>query len=345
MIFAATSAVAWWSWETLQDRRLELGAEAQPLHDGSDRRLLTTDLVEREAAGTRPRTSEPHSLSADLERSARPVRAVDAANITVDGRVAAGLVISAALGAATAASAWVVRRYPRRSPLVASVTREGWFDEQEVAEAGVDGEAESLGTVVGDPLEPAEADVTGQFAAEPAVQDGQVAEQTSLPTALVAQRQPDGDEGVPGSVSRVVPLDSGGWPVSADAAEPPPQSSTFSTTSDVAARQRLYDRRMSRSVPYVHPAWLWWAEENAPATVQELGLVGLRCMLAVPLDVGPALGAEARMFFPLNGSTMKVNARVSWKEHTADGMEVGLEFVGLTHDDSAALERLLVSMA
>lgn len=372
MIVAGTAAVAWWSWETLQDRRLELGAQAHTEDVRSDSRALTRDLVARRDTGTATQAPESRPLSANLERATGSVRAVDPTSITVDGRAVAVVVITAALGAATAASASVVRRYRRRTDRPPSVARRAATDGQEAAEAGVEGEADATraveaeveevdagvdveagaGEVVegeGDGPERAQVDVPGQVAAEPAEHGSLAVEQASLRAGLVPQRQPEGDEDLSGRAPRALAPQGGGAPAGVAAAGPPPEPSTFAVPSDVAARQRLYDRRRSRSVPYVHPAWLWWAEDNAPATVQDLSLTGLRCLVAVTADAGaaqgPALGAEARMFFPLDGSTMKVNARVQWREHTADGMEVGLEFVGLPHDDSAALERLLLSMA
>lgn len=361
MIFAGTAAVVWWSWETLQDRRLELGAQAQAGNDRPGSRTLTRDLVKRQDAGTGTRSRESRPLSADLERSTGSVRAVAPANISVDGRAVAVVVITAALTAATGASASVLRRYRRRTDRTPPVAHHGPSDGQGTAEAGVEAEAQEVAeaevevaadafrTVAAGALGPAEADATGQVAAEPAVQDGLVVEQASLPAALVTQRQPDGDEDASGPVPRVLPPQRAASPVGMAVSGQPPESSTFAVTSDAGSRQRLYDRKSNRSVPYVHPAWLWWGQDNAPATVREVSLAGLRCLVTVTPDVGaahgPGLGEEARMFFPVNGSTMKVNARVQWKEHTAEGMEVGLDFVGLSPEDSAALERLLVSMA
>lgn len=82
-------------------------------------------------------------------------------------------------------------------------------------------------------------------------------------------------------------------------------------------------------------------------TVQDLSVTGLRCLLSsAPTAAAsgtPALGDTVRVFFPASGSTVKPCARLHWKEHTTQGVMMGLEFVDLPLDDVDLLGDLVAA--
>lgn len=119
-------------------------------------------------------------------------------------------------------------------------------------------------------------------------------------------------------------------------------------SDDSVPSERIFDRRANGRVPYVQPAWIWWEGANSSAAVQDLSLTGLRCRLdeaepAAP-QVPPGLGDQVRIFFPVKHKTVKVTAHVHWREHGAEGLQVGVEFLDLAAKDLELIRELLIAV-
>lgn len=145
-------------------------------------------------------------------------------------------------------------------------------------------------------------------------------------------------------MTHAVPTPGTSWPVGQ--AEPVPHGSV-DLDAEQAARERIFDRQAARQLSYVQPAWLWWAEHNCPVTVQDVSAVGVRILLSLspgsPAPPTPTPGDATRIFFPVNGTTVKAAARLQWKERTSTHVEMGLEFVDLVQEHADLLRELLVA--
>lgn len=366
VIVGATAALTWLSWQTLQDRQVQLGGERDLPSSSADERSLVDDLVRRDETKTdSPPAASVERGPASLERPTSQLPTSGATSISLDGRILAGAVIAAALAAATGASLLVVRHFRRRNAAELQLQLQllddprAWLDDLPDLQPALPQEPE--GPLVMHEEEP--------LAAAEQRQDDDTERQVA--SLLVEQRR-DESAGLgpdrlgvepPEATGGSLPLDlveqvaAASWTVDPPAAEAggglalqaplAPDSARYDDlVADDAARERIFDRRVSRRVPYVKPAWLWWAEQNAPVMVQDLSLTGLRCLLGAPAGtaapVAPALADQVRVFFPVNGSTVKAAARVQWREHTPQGTQMGLEFVDLPADDVAAVRQLLV---
>lgn len=355
-IFGSTAALTWWSWQTLQDRQVQLGGERDLRSSSADERSLVDDLVKREDAGLEPPRSAAGPGPAGLERPTPQLPASAAKSISLDGRIIAGAVIAIALAAATGASWLVVRHFRRKAAaaLPASKGARAWLDNlpdlepvaPEEPESAAVGEKEPAAT----PDQSEAPDVDEQVAA---LLVEQRRDAPADPVALTPEpsRARDGialDLAEPSGNAAwaAEPAAAGGGTGTALKAPLAPDPVGHDLAEDAAARERIFDRRVSRRVPYVKPAWLWWAELNAPVTIQDLSLTGLRCLLGAPAGgaapAAPALAHQVRVFFPVNGSTMKAGGRVQWREHTPQGIQMGVEFVDLSPEDVAAVRQLLV---
>lgn len=355
-IFGSTAALTWWSWQTLQDRQVQLGGERDLRSSSADERSLVDDLVKREDAGLEPPRSAAGPGPAGLERPTPQLPASAAKSISLDGRIIAGAVIVIALAAATGASWLVVRHFRRKAAaaLPASKGARAWLDNlpdlepvaPEEPESAAVGEKEPAAT----PDQSEAPDVDEQVAA---LLVEQRRDAPADPVALTPEpsRARDGialDLAEPSGNAAwaAEPAAAGGGTGTALKAPLAPDPVGHDLAEDAAARERIFDRRVSRRVPYVKPAWLWWAELNAPVTIQDLSLTGLRCLLGAPAGgaapAAPALAHQVRVFFPVNGSTMKAGGRVQWREHTPQGIQMGVEFVDLSPEDVAAVRQLLV---
>jgi hypothetical protein len=367
VIVASTAGLTWWSWQTLQDRQVQLGGERDLRSSSADERSLEGDLVKREETKIdSPAAASSERGPASLERPTARLPTSKAKSISLDGRILAGAVIVTVLAAATGVSLLVVRHFRRKAAAELQVLRDSpaWLGDlpdlqptaaQEPEAAPVLDEEEPAA-----PDQPQDRDADGQVAAlldaallveqrrvEPAgVGPGALV----LEPAVAGERVPLDLAEPPAGASRVVdpPAADAGAGVALKAPLAPDPVSYDDLASEAAARERIFDRRVSRRVPYVKPAWLWWAEQNAPVMVQDLSLTGLRCLLGAPAGAAapaaPALADQVRVVFPVNGSTVKATVRVQWREHTPQGTQMGLEFIDLLADDVAAVRQLLVEV-
>lgn len=377
-IAVSTAGLTWWSWETLQDRRVQLGGE-QALRKNTSDRSLVDDLVQREDKGVlAPTEKKTRPGTATLERSGGSRSAPAPKSVSIDGRIVAVVLIGVALAAATGASVLVLRRYRRRAaaaPLIVDLRPSleprpevaAEADPEPVLEPDPEADLEQPPLAI-DLDEPApavaSADVPPDAVPEALPDDAAV---TALlveqrlpepaerrPAALAAEPAVPAGTALPLAEDLVGAVPSSGWRVeqepvtaggrwSVEAPLPPDSARYDGLSEDEAARERIFDRRATRRVPYVQPAWMWWAEQNAPVTVQDLSVTGLRCLLGSAPGVkepqAPALGDGVRIFFPVGGSTVKVSARVLWKEYTPQGTEMGVEFVDLPQEDAVAIRQ------
>ncbi|MEX2291030.1 MAG: PilZ domain-containing protein [Mycobacteriales bacterium] len=381
-IAGSTAGLTWWSWQTLQDRQVQLAGE-QSLSKNSSDRSLVGDLVRREEKREEKGVLAPREKtgpgSRTLESSGGNRSASAPRSVSVDGRIVAFGIIAAALAAAAGASRLVLRRYRLRAaaaPLIVDLRPS--LEPRPEVEVAADPELEPDPEAELEPdpeaeLEPA-ADPHGQAAAVASAEDlpdeaaGNLPDDAAVAGLLVEQRLPEpaehrpvalaaepaGPAGTAVSLAENGVVPSAGWPVEQEpvaaggalallASLPADSDSYDGVSEDEAARERIFDRRATRRVPYVQPAWIWWAEQNAPVTVQDLSVTGLRCLLgsapgAAALQA-PALGDEVRIFFPVSGSTIKVNTRVQWKEYTPQGTEMGVEFVDLPQADAVVIRQ------
>jgi hypothetical protein len=365
VIVASTAGLTWWSWQTLQDRQVQLGGDRDLRSSSADERSLVGDLVKREETKIdSPAAASSERGPASLERPTPQLPASNAKSISLDGRVLAGAVIVTALAAAAGASLLVVRHFRRKAAAELQVLRgsPAWLDD--------------LPDLQPTPQEPEAAPVMEEeepAAAPDQPQDADEQVAALLDPALLVEQRPGGPVDVgpgtlvlePAVAGERVLLDLAEPPAAAFLAVDPPAAdagagvalkaplapdpvSYDDVASEAAARERIFDRRVSRRVPYVKPAWLWWAEQNAPVMVQDLSLTGLRCLLGAPAGAAapaaPALADQVRVVFPVNGSTVKATVRVQWREHTPQGTQMGLEFIDLLADDVAAVRQLLVEV-
>jgi hypothetical protein len=348
-IASGTALVVWWSWETLEDRRVQLGAE-QDRGSAAAGTSLEGDLVRREdGAGPQAPGTAEGAGSAPLDRPAAQLPTSQATSVSVDGRIIAVVVVAAALTAGGAACWLVVRRYRRRALLPATASAKDpahvWSyvpEVEEVEEELLEEDVDAGDTPPGVDLQ--SEDLVDAEAIEEQLDDGLLVEQRrpeqagTYDGALSAVS--DGEALPPSSSWSVEPAASAvssSWPV----LDSGPAGSSVGLAADATARQRIFDRRASRRIAYVQPAWMWWGEQNGPVTVQDLSATGLRCRLAGASGAeaagAPSLGDLVRVYFPAGGSTVKAAARVQWKEHTTEGAMLGVEFVNL---DPADLDRL-----
>lgn len=375
-IAASTAGLTWWSWQTLQDRRVQLGGE-QALRKNTSDRSLVDDLVQREDKGVlAPTDKKTRPGTATLERSGGSRSARAPKSVSIDGRIVAVGLIGVALAAATGASVLVLRRYRRRAaaaPLIVDlrptleprpeVEVAAEADPEPVLEPDPEADLEPEPPLAIDLDEPAPAVASSADVLPDAVPDD-----AAVTALLVEQRLPEPAERYPVALAAepavpagtALPLaedlvraaPSSGWPVEqepvtaggrwpVEAPRPADSARYDGLSEDEAARERIFDRRATRQVPYVQPAWMWWAEQNAPVTVQDLSVTGLRCLFGsapgTTAPPAPALGDDVRIFFPVGGSTVKVNTRVQWKEYTPQGTEMGVEFVDLSQEDAVAI--------
>jgi hypothetical protein len=359
VIVASTAGLTWWSWQTLQDRQVQFGGERDLRRSSSDERTLVDDLVKREETGLdSPAAAASGQGPANLERPGPQLPTSTAKSISLDGRILAGAVIVTVLAAATGMSLLVVRHFRRKAAVelqaLQTAPAKTWLDDLP--------DLPDLQPIT--PQEPETAPVMDEEDSAVSLDQPQDRNADEQVAALLVEQRRDGPEPEPTDepilVDRVEPPPAASWPVgppTADAgtgvalkAPLAPEAVSYDDLApEAAARERIFDRRVSRRVPYVKPAWLWWAEQNAPVTVQDLSLTGLRCLLASPAGAAspaaPALGDQVRVFFPVNKVTVKATARVQWKEHTPQGIQVGVEFVDLPADDVAAVRQLLVEVA
>lgn len=353
-IFGSTAGMTWWSWQTLQDRQVHLGG-ARDLRADREGRSLTDELVQREERaleGSPIKKREPGSTL--LERSEDELPGQSGGNVSVDGRIVGGVVVVVMFGGAGLLSRVVLRRYRQRALL--ADRQAGLLERVEL---------EPRTPVVGQPEEdPLSTPTEEALAPDPA-------EAAALLALLVEQRQPPPEESLQtvalepsalisasfppaGSTSstaeRLELPDSGSVTGSGGFAVGPARpadADRYGVTPEQTPWERIFDRRVSRRLPYVQPGWLWWADQNTPVTVQELSLSGLRCLLSVPpggaaVDI-PSLGDSVRIFFPVNGTTVKAAGHLQLKEQTAAGLQMGLEFVDLPETDAELLRQLLLA--
>jgi hypothetical protein len=374
-IFGTTAGLTWWSWQTLQDRQVQLGGERE-LRSKNQSRSLVDDLVKKqEDRGLEAPVAQQKSGQSSLDRSAPSLPSPRGKSVSLDGRVVALLVIAVAVAAATGASWLVVRRFRRRAAAAAAApVADRCLDRRPADEPDVKERPEPAAAQVEPELSAAvpAGDLSGAVpSGEPsvAVPSGE----PSVAALLVEQRRPDPQEGQPAGLlpepvgapaiglavpqDRTDPLPSStvpaekpaapagaSWPT--DAAEPV-EPAGYDLADEEAARERIFDRRAARRVSYVQPAWLWWGERNAPVTVQDLSLTGLRFLFSGPSGSSvqaPGLGDPVRVFFPVSGSTVKAAAKVLWKEQTPQGMQMGVDFDDLPADDVARLRELLLTI-
>jgi hypothetical protein len=354
-IFGSTAGLTWWSWQSLQDRQVQLGGERE-LRSQDQSRSLDGDLVKkREDRGLEAPVAQQKPGQSSLDRSTPSLPSPRGKSLSLDGRVVALVVIAAAVAAATGASWLVVRRFQRRAAAAAAApVDDPWLDRRPTDEPDVDLRREADAAQ----LDPSAAVLP---------------DEPSVAALLVEQRRPESPEGQPvgllpepagaPAIGLTVPQDlaaplpsstvpaekpaaraAAGWPVgSAEPVEP----AGYGLADEEAARERIFDRRAARRMPYVQPAWLWWGERNAPVTVQDLSLTGLRFLFGGPSEPSvqaPGLGDLVRVFFPVSGSTVKAAAKVLWKEHTPQGMQMGVDFDELPADDVARLRELLLTI-
>jgi hypothetical protein len=365
-IFGTTAGLTWWSWQTLQDRQVQLGAERE-LRSQDQSRSLAGDLVKkREERGLEAPVAQQKPGQSSLDRSTPSLPSPRGKSLSLDGRVVALVVIAAAVAAATGASWLVVRHFRRRAAAAATApVVDRRLDRRPTDEPDAKERAEPAAAQV-EP-EPSEPVLAGQ----PSVAG--LPSEPSEPALLVEQRRPDPQERQPAGL---LPEPAGapaiGLTVPQDLTEPLPSSalpgeqpaapagasspvgsaepvepSRYDPDAEEAARERIFDRRAARQVSYVQPAWLWWGERNAPVTVQGLSLTGLRFLIGGSADQqaqAPGLGDPVRVFFPVSGSTVKAAAKVQWKERTPQGMQMGVEFDDLPADDGARLRELLLTI-
>jgi hypothetical protein len=372
-IFGTTAGLTWWSWQTLQDRQVQLGDERE-LRSQDQSRSLVDDLVKKqEDRGLQAPVAQQKSGQSSLDQSTPSLPSPRGKSVSLDGRIVALVVIAAAIAAATGASWLVVRRFQRRAAAAAAApVDDRWLDRRPTDEPDVDLRREADAAQ----LEPSAAvlpdEPSGAVpAGEPSV--AVLAGEPSVAALLVEQRRPESPEGQPvgllpepagaPAIGLTVPQDlaaplasstvpaekpaalaAASWPI--DSAEPV-EPAGYGLADEEAARERIFDRRAARRVSYVQPAWLWWGERNAPVTVQDLSLTGLRFLFtgsSEPSVQAPGLGDRVRVFFPVSGSTVKAAAKVLWKEHTPQGMQMGVEFDDLPADDAARLRQLLLTI-
>jgi hypothetical protein len=361
-IFGATAALTWWSWQALQDRQVHLG-EARDLRAEPEDRSLTGELVKREdrALEAAPARKEPGS--AVLERPDAGLPKQSGGSVSLDGRIVAGALTTAALGGATLLSRVVLRRYRERALLAPGPDHRPSELEPEPRFVAVpeqlDG-TQSPHELPQDALEPALTDADADVDVDAGSGTGLLVEQrqpppeeswrtvAAEPTGLTAVSV-SADPGESSTAERLElsgaePAEPGSWAVQQPG---PADADRYAATGEETARERIFDRRVSRRLPYTQPAWLWWADQNAPVTVQDVSLTGLRCLLSMsagaPALPAPPLGEAVRIFFPVSGTTVKAAAQLQWREQTATGLQMGLEFVDLPLPARELLRELLLA--
>lgn len=353
-IFGATAGTTWWSWQALQGRQVQLGGE-QDLRAETDGRSLTGDLTQREerALEAAPARKEPGSTV--LERPSAGLPVPSGGDVSLDGRAVAGALIAVALAGATLLSRAVLRRYRQRALLGSGSSLDASGPEPETRLAPVPEQlerTESLPESPEDALEPApaEADVRSDLLVEqrpplPEESLRTVGPEPTVLTAVALSSEPAG----PSTAERLElsgpePAGLATWSVRQPG---PADADRHDATVEETARERIFDRQASRRLPYVQPAWLWWADQNAPVTVQDVSLTGLRCLLSAtpgtPSFPAPPLGDAVRIFFPVSGATVKAAAQLQWKEQTPRGLQMGLDFVDLPEADTELLRQLLLA--
>lgn len=357
VIVGSTAALTWWSWQALQDRQVELGGERDLQSASADDRSLLDDLVKREDAGLEAPAPAAGRGPAVLERSTPQLPAPAGTSISLDGRIVAGAVIAIAVVAASGASWLVVRHFRRKAAAALPVGNDAraWLDNLPDLEPVGPDEPEAAPVAEEEPAAaPEQSECPGVDEQVAALLVEQRTDTPADPVALTPEpTRPTGGIALdpaeaPGNAAWAAePAAAGSGTTTALKAPVAPEARAYDDlAADAAARERIFDRRVSRRVPYIKSAWLWWAELNAPVTIQDLSLTGLRCLLGQPAGaaapVAPALADQVRVFFPVNGSTIKAGARVQWREHTPQGIQMGLEFVDLPSDDLAAVRQLLV---
>lgn len=340
VLFVVTAGTTVWSWNALQHRQVELGGGGDRRTE-VDGRSLTGDLVKREGRALEAAPARKQSGSAVLERPAAGLPEQSGGTVSLDGRLVAGAVTTVGLLVATVLSRLVLRRIREEVLAPAPLQPPSRLEPELWASPGPEG-LDPAATLP-EPLEEAPVPSPPPDASEP----------PSPAALLVEQRQPPSEE------SFHIPDWESGARTLVQLSPSPHESATRSVplTGRVdtnshggprleIGRERIFDRRASRRLSYVQPARLWWSEQNAPVTVQDVSLTGLRCLLVIspgaPELESPRLGRSVRIVFPVSDTEVTAAAQLRWKEQTSSGMEMGLEFVDLPEAAAALILQLLL---
>lgn len=363
-VTAATGA--WLTWRALKDQQVQLQGQATARSDVADEHSLEGDLATRDGSTvskpSTPGRAAPVERSTDSRRSTPSIRT--GSSTTIDGTVVAGVAVLVVLTVAAGAARLLVTRF-RRSVEEAGVCTEvesSPFRERREDDADPEIAAEDVDALVDDAADRQEPQVvddvrvpsTGGSEAQALLLTGLPGEQDPPERSALLQ-----EETAPALAQSllldepVVPLQrSSTWEAERD--EPAPRepgrdlvssfeqdSSSFEAADSTGPSERIFDRRISRRVPYVQSAWLWWGDANGPVTVQDLSATGLRLILVAASR--PTPGQSVRIFFPVSGTTVKAQARVQWRKAAGDGLEVGLEFLDLPADDEELIKAVLLT--